>query len=159
VADVLVRTIYNHAAKTLRRPTVYTAGGPYNLFQIAGGCINVKALYGICITASTGNVLQLLGFTPTLGVAGLQALGVQAAAAVTTIGSLVAWAGTLITTWTRTAVGWGDPTTANMSFLGNNINFSPGIIQESAALADVSLVMDWYIVYVPGGPGVTVTPL
>jgi len=162
VADVLVRTIYNYAAKTLRRPgnnvTDYAPGAPFGLFLIAGGCINVKALFGVCTVASTGNVQQFLNITPTLGIAGLTPICTIAAAAVTAIGVIVAWQGTLATALTRT-VGWGDPTTANMSFLGNSINFSPGIISDENAVPDATLVMDWYIVYVPGGPGVTVTIL
>jgi hypothetical protein len=151
--DVLVRKIMQQISPSVRRVGKSTdwTGSNFNIFQVLGGNITIKRIWGHLTTACTGATLvPYLNFTPTGGGA-TTALCALAVGSAWPINTILTWAGTVAGVLTPTSViGHSAASgTATETFSGNELLMVPGIIGIVNATTDASAVIDWYIEFTP----------
>ena len=145
-------------ARDLQAPSLANV----NIFNIVNGCIHVQRIFGRVSAAFTQNVSRpFLAYVPVGGVGGSALCALSAGG--------VAFALNVILTWDGLTGGNLTPTTnvgrsivsgtATEAWLGSMI-LGPGTINvTTGGFVDTTGIIDWYMLYVPGCPEVTVETL
>jgi len=130
----------------------WAAAGNFNIFTITGGPIRITSLFGHVTVAATGAAATpLFSFTPTGGGA-LTNMCTIAVAAAWAINSVLMWNGLLATALVAT-IGIGHGATGVETFAGY-LTLIPGVIRiTNAGAADATLVVDFYMSYLPCAQG------
>ena len=152
-SDVIIRKLFQILPQSVRRYGKATdwTGANFNIFQVLGGAISIKRIWGVLTTACTGATLvPYLNFTPTGGGA-TTALCALAVGGAWPINTILTWSGVNAGVLTvNSAIGHTQASgTATETFSGNELLMVPGIIGIVNATADASAVIDWYIEFTP----------
>ena len=153
VSDVIIRKLFQILPQSVRRYGKATdwTGANFNIFQVLGGAISIKRIWGVLTTACTGALLvPYLNFTPTGGGA-TTALCALAVGGAWPINTILTWSGVNAGVLTvNSAIGHTQASgTATETFSGNELLMVPGIIGIVNATTDASAVIDWYIEFTP----------
>jgi len=131
----------------------------FNIFQIAGGDVLIKAIIGKCRHAVEAVTTQTLegGFTPTAGARAIWAVASANTVTLTDADMYLTWSGVIpaaiLINQTAAAIGYGAVASILAGTSGAKNVFCPGIMDlTTAGDTDNVGLIDWTIIYRPLTP-------
>lgn len=128
----------------------------FNIFQITGGDVLIKAIIGKCLAAVEAVTTQTLegGFTPTDGARAIFAVASANTVTLTDADMYLTWSGVIsaaiLINQTALAIGYGAVGSILAGTSGAKNVFCPGILDiTTAGDTDNSGLIDWTIIYRP----------